>query len=66
MFAKHLNKFHEINAMSESVFGRRCAHYSNCTICPIAMHVDDGSHRCTYGMSEMEFSCIMATAECSY
>ena len=66
MLAQHVEKFNEINAMQESVFERRCASYNNCSMCPIALHIEPSSHRCTYGMSEMEFRLLMSSADCDY
>ena len=66
---QQLAKFNEINALSEASFERRCADYNNCSICPIAIHqylVSTTKHRCTYGLSEMEFRLLMSSADCDY
>ena len=63
---QQLQKFKEINALSEATFDRRCASYNNCTICPMALHIGMGHNRCTYGMSEMEFQLLMLHNDCNY
>ena len=64
--AQQLQKFNEINALSESTFERRCAVYNNCVLCPFALHMGLTKHRCTYGLSEMEFRLLMSSADCDY
>ena len=66
---QQLAKFHEINAMSESAWERRCVYYNNCSICPMAIHqhlLSTTKHRCTHGLSEMEFRLFMSDADCDY
>ena len=64
MFERHFEKFRMINELTHSYFTEHCN--DDCASCPIALHIANSSHRCTYGMSEMEFSCIVAVADCEY
>ena len=67
--AEQLSKFAEINAMPHEDWEKRCIYYDDCSICPIAIHqylLSTTKHRCTYGMSEMEFQLIMSCADCDY
>lgn len=64
-----LEKFNEVNAMTDSVWERRCAYYNDCSICPMAIHqylLSTTKHRCTRGLSEMEFRLFMTSADCEY
>ena len=64
--AEQMAKFYEINALTESVWDRRCTAYNNCATCPMAIHQSTTKHRCTYGLSEMEFRLLMSSADCDY
>ena len=64
-----LAKFHRINSLSEDDWELRCVSWSDCSICPMAIHqylLSTTTHHCTYGISEKEFRTLMSSADCEY
>ena len=67
--AHQLAKFYNINSLPDKDWELRCLEYDDCSICPMAIHqylLSTTKHRCTYGLSEMEFRILMSDADCEY